>query len=378
MRYPDRYVIKGGARVRVPDEEFHLLVQEYNEKMGFKKPRFLIDDLEPGQVYSVQYGQAPVQLTFPVDPKASPPSNSERPGYYNLGKGSEDEMVDKRYLEPEPGEPKPPPYQADLDKLIGMAGPKAEVMRLANLATMAQKRRLAGLPTLSSSFHMSFTGNPGTGKTTFARIVAKVLHHHGILPKEGVVEVDRSSLIGQYQGHSEAAIKAKLQEALGRVLFIDEFYALAVEHKGGTDFGKMVIDVLVKFMEDNRDNISIIVAGYTEPMQKAIASNPGLKSRFTRTIHFPDYSAEELLEIFDNMVIEKKFTLTDDAYPAVGRVVKAHYANRGEDFGNARDMRTLFERVTDVQANRVISDNTSITVITAPDIREAAALCGMQ
>jgi stage V sporulation protein K len=285
-------------------------------------------------------------------------------------------MVDKRYLEPVASEPKEPDYQAALDALIGMAGPKAEVARLANLAKMAEKRKVAGLPALTNSFHMVFTGNPGTGKTTFARIIAKVLHQHGILPKEGIVEVDRSTLVGMFVGHSEAAVKKKLDEALGRVLFIDEFYGLVTEG-GGNDFGARVIDVLVKYMEDHRENLCVIAAGYTEPMQKAIASNPGLKSRFTRTIHFDDYSEIELIDIFDAILLDKKFSLADDAYPVVGKVIKAHHAGRKADFGNARDIRTLFERVTDVQADRTMTDDSDITIITADDVKRAAVLCGM-
>lgn len=285
-------------------------------------------------------------------------------------------MADSRYFQPPPQEPKKTDYHEDLAKLVGMAGPKKEVERLANVSAMAAKRKESGLPPLKNSYHMVFTGNPGTGKTTFARIISKVLFHHGILPREGIVEVDRSSLVGMYIGHSEAAVKAKLNEALGRVLFIDEFYALTNE--SGSDFGKQVIDVLVKYMEDHRDNLCVIVAGYTEPMQKAIASNPGLKSRFTRWIHFDDYSAEELVDIFDDMLKAHGFTLSDDAYPVVGQTLTAHHAARQQDFGNARDVRTLFERLTDVQADRAVGDGSDITLIIADDVRRAATLCGMR
>lgn len=279
-------------------------------------------------------------------------------------------MLDTRYQQPVVSSST---YEEELGRLIGLAGPKAEVKRLADFARMNQQRKAQGLPALSNSLHMAFLGGPGTGKTSFARIIATVLKDTGILARGHLVEVDRSALVGTHIGQSEPLIMAKLMEALGGVLFIDEFYALATA--SDWDFGRRVIDVLVKFMEDHRHELCVIIAGYPEPMTKAISSNPGLKRRLGRIIHFPDYSAEDLMEIFDGFIIANKYALAVDAYPAVVRAIISHHANRGPDFGNAGDMRNFFERVTETLASRAMHDGSSITHILKDDIEQAAKLC---
>ena len=250
----------------------------------------------------------------------------------------------------------PPPedindLRAELDGYIGLAEVKREVSNLINMATVFQRRRDAGLPTADLSLHMVFTGNPGTGKTMIARLMARVYRSLGILSKGQLVEVDRSGLVAGYVGQTAIKTQQQLQKALGGVLFIDEAYAL----NGGADndFGQEAIDTVLKAMEDHRDDLVVIVAGYDALMERFIRSNPGLESRFNRYLHFDDYSTDEMVDIFKLQCKKGCYTLADGTEAEVREFIDEANDAGGVTFGNARGVRNLFEQVLTQQANRL-------------------------
>jgi SpoVK/Ycf46/Vps4 family AAA+-type ATPase len=252
---------------------------------------------------------------------------------------------------------------------------KKEVETLINLARVFALRKKKQLPIPDVSFHMVFSGNPGTGKTTVARIVAKVYGCLGLLTKGHLVEVDRSGLVGNFVGQTATKAKKVVDQAKGGILFIDEAYALA--KASDNDFGQEAIEVILKSMEDCRDNLVVIAAGYTNRMNEFLGSNPGLNSRFPRVVPFPDYSPAELEEIFRRQAGHNSYHLAEGVEPILKGEMERRWQQRGSDFANARDVRNLFERVVAKQANRV-SRSTSITekvltTITEADVREACA-----
>ena len=250
-----------------------------------------------------------------------------------------------------------------LDSLIGLQGVKEEVKRLTNFIRIQKQRDAAGLKTAGISYHCVFTGNPGTGKTTVARIVAGIYKELGILKKGHLVETDRSGLVAEYVGQTAVKTNKVIDSALDGVLFIDEAYSLV---GGANDFGSEAIATLLKRMEDNRDRLVVILAGYEDEMQGFIDSNPGLQSRFNRYIHFEDYSADELFSIFKMYVKRNDYVLDAAADVALRQRLEKAVAEKDRNFGNARTVRNLFEKTLENQAMRlaVISDLTRDDLLT--------------
>ena len=258
----------------------------------------------------------------------------------------------------------------ELDSYVGLAAVKREVKDLIDLAAVEQLRRQHGLPTADMSLHMVFTGSPGTGKTTIARLMARVYHSLGILSRGQLVEVDRSGLVAGYVGQTAIKTRKVIDSALGGVLFIDEAYAL--NGGGANDFGQEAIDTLLKAMEDHRDDLVVIVAGYDGLMDAFIHSNPGLESRFNRFLHFADYTEEELLAIF-RMQCQKGCYVLDPAAEEPLRALLAPRMGDAVSFGNARGVRNLFEQILVRQAGRLAGQGSSVTKedlmrITAADV----------
>lgn len=260
-------------------------------------------------------------------------------------------------------------YMAELNGLIGLGTVKTEVESLRNLIKIQAMRAQKGLPNTNMSYHMVFTGNPGTGKTTVARIVAGIYKEIGILKKGHLVETDRAGLVAEYVGQTAPKTNAKIDEALDGVLFIDEAYTLVGE---GNDFGSEAIATLLKRMEDNRDRLVVILAGYTNEIKEFIDSNPGLQSRFNRYIEFEDYSAEELIEIFRSNLRKAKYRIKRDAYEWLQQYTARKVATKDENFGNARFIRNVFEKIVQSQADRLAKQtnisNEELTIITIDDV----------
>ena len=240
---------------------------------------------------------------------------------------------------------------AELDSLVGLEGVKAEVKRIVNLAKVNEARRAQGLKVPPMTYHMVFTGNPGTGKTTVARIVARAFRALGIAKGGQLVETDRSGLVGRYAGETAVKTNAKVDEAIGGILFVDEAYQLA--SSDSDDYGKEAIATLLKRMEDDRDKLIVIAAGYTDEMRDFLDANSGLRSRFSKTIEFADYTAKELAAIFRSMAKKNEFVLAADLEEGLDAAMAKLTAKRDRTFGNARFVRQLFEDATGRQANRL-------------------------
>ena len=252
-----------------------------------------------------------------------------------------------------PAEEKPSfdELMAQLESLVGLDEVKKDVKNLVNLMKVRKLRQENDLPVPPMSLHMVFMGNPGTGKTTVARLISGLYAAIGVLSKGQLVEVDRSGLVAGYVGQTALKTQEAIKSALGGVLFIDEAYSLS--SGGENDFGREAIETILKAMEDHRDDLIVIVAGYDEPMQKFLSSNPGLESRFNKYFYFPDYTGEQLLAIFKNQCKKNSYTLSPEAEKAAKALFDRLYQQRDDNFGNGRDVRNCFEDMIVRQSNRV-------------------------
>ena len=315
---------------------------------------------------------------------------TDKTGSSGAGASATDDDKPKTAASTGQGDPKPPEEEtpppeniddlkAELDDYIGLSAVKDEVRDLINMVTVWKLRREHDLPAPDLSLHMVFSGNPGTGKTMMARLMARVYHSLGILSKGQLVEVDRSGLVAGYVGQTAIKTASVIERAKGGVLFIDEAYSLS-SGKSENDFGLEAIETLLKAMEDNRDDLVVIVAGYTDLMEEFINSNPGLNSRFNRYLYFEDYTPDEMLDIFELQCKKNCYRLADGDADADGeedtraalRELLADMS-RDDDFGNARGVRNLFEKILIAQANRLAAAETvtrdELMTITAEDVR---------
>lgn len=242
-------------------------------------------------------------------------------------------------------------YMDELNGMIGLKRVKTEVASLRNFVIVQKQREKSGLKGMKVSYHCVFSGNPGTGKTTVARIVAGIYKELGILKKGHLVEVQRSDLVAEYVGQTAPKTNAKIDEALDGVLFIDEAYTLSKGHEN--DFGKEAIDTLLKRMEDDRNRLVVILAGYKDEIKGFINSNPGLESRFNRYINFEDYSVDELVQIFLSNLRQAQYKITQDAFSSVQEMISQAVATKTPHFGNGRYVRNLFEKIIQKQSDRL-------------------------
>ena len=269
--------------------------------------------------------------------------------------------------------PAPPPsfeeIFGDLQSLVGLDSVKDDLMALYDAAySIAEIRKAGGTVEEMPTLHMAFLGNPGTGKTTVARLCGSMFQQMGFLKTDGFFEIDRGSLVGAYIGKTEENLRRMIASALDGVLFIDEAHAL-FKKDSPRDFGGDAINLLVKAMEDNRDRIVVILAGYSDEMEEFLSSNAGLRSRIGRSVKFPDYTAEELMKVFLQFAEKSGWVLDESGREALTKTINSMHENREEHFGNAREMRRLLDRVRERHGKRLRTEGAADPrVITASDI----------
>lgn len=317
-------------------------------------------------IHPSRQGQAPVPAPIPLPLTAVAGGGRSEPADRRLRDGEEQAGADRRR--------RVAAALAELDRLVGLDHVKALIYELHAFAEIQQRRREANLSADPLVMHMTFKGNPGTGKTTVARILARILKEMGILSRGHLVEVERADLVGEYIGHTAQKTRSQIQKALGGVLFIDEAYSLA--RGGEKDFGREAIDTLVRAMEQHRENLVCVLAGYRAEMEWFLMQNPGLRSRFPIHMEFPDYTHEQLLEIAEVMLNERQYRLTADARSRLSAYLR-DLPERGRlDAGNARSIRNLIERALRRQAVRLVQGRhqpgrEELMAITAADIEAA-------
>lgn len=310
---------------------------------------------EPTCILTIDYGDFEL-VTTEVD---------EATDFYNAFVALQDYLKEKKLRDEEndfneESKRKDDEVRRSLDRLnalVGLEGVKKDFAEIADYIKIQQVRRFKGLKPSTVSHHQVFTGNPGTGKTTLARLLADIYKTLGILSSGHLVETDRSGLVAEYVGQTAVKTGKVIDSAIGGVLFIDEAYTLAGDKN---DFGNEAIATLLKRMEDDRDKFVVVLAGYGDEMKRFIDSNPGLQSRFSRYIHFDDYSADELAEIFMRQTAESDYILTSDAEAKMRKVVREAVEGKDVNFGNARFVRNLFEKSGQRQAAR-LARNANLT-----------------
>ena len=324
------------------------IIQMQNEIMqGLLKQRMqlLSEDL---------WGIKPESMLSPSEKEEKPEPEAAAPAVKTEEKQKENAEQAK---EEEPAETMED-LKKELHGYIGLDRIKEEVDSLINWIEICKAREQHGLPTPDLSLHMVFSGNPGTGKTMVARLMSRIYKCLGVLSKGHLVEVDRSGLVAGYVGQTAIKTAEVIEKAMGGVLFIDEAYALT--NRGSMDYGMEAVDTLLKAMEDHRDDLVVIVAGYTELMQEFVHSNPGLESRFNRFMHFPDYTVEEMTGIFTMRCEKSGYTLAESAQDTLREILERE-SKDVEGFGNARGVRNLFEKAIAAQADRLSQGGEEIT-----------------
>ena len=356
---PEHYLRSAPRSPKASAKELNDIMDEFSRVISRDKSRSLYNDF---------FGTPPQPSRSPLDPlpvtedPAKDPASTPPPEPPAAGEPAPDSEPPKPTLEE---------AMAELNSLIGLEAVKKDVDSLVNLVKVRTLRKERGLKCPDMSLHLVFSGNPGTGKTTVARIIGKIFSALGLLSKGHLVEVDRSGLVAGYVGQTAIKTQEVIQKALGGVLFIDEAYTLAPEN-ADKDFGQEAIDTILKAMEDHRDDFVVIVAGYASLIPRFIDSNPGLKSRFNKYLFFEDYNGRQLYEIFLTRVKSNDYRLDDQAAQAIQEHLEELYEDRDENFGTARDVRNLFERIVANQANRVAAlpspTDEDFLTITAADL----------